>query len=244
MKSYLQSANNSIIRFNNYQNKVIMDLYNTKDKTSKVAWGVFYGFSAIAVGAACATITAKLGGYHFNIIDTFKKEIIAFDDATLSAFSFTKKTQPIRLRIAYPFMLILWTIPIAGVGSPIIEELFYRELIQTEILKNKLKPLVDSYCPKLSNSPTTMKIVRIVVSNILFSLHYLPDFYMGIKSSKSIPVWLACYFGMGLAFSAAREHKDVFTSIVAHATLNSAFIVARQVSAIAYIYFNHRFSVV
>jgi membrane protease YdiL (CAAX protease family) len=133
-----------------------------------LGWGVLYGIAALLAASVIAAIISAL----FGEFDSSAGELAAsFND--------------------FPIQRLLFAIAV-GFGAPIIEELCYRGLLLTSLLKRDMS-----------------KWLSIVLSAALFAAMHLE------------PIRFALLFAIGLILGLARVHRNnTTTAIVAHMTNN------------------------
>lgn len=150
-------------------NGIVLD-FGLRFSWKDVGWGVVYGGAALlAASIIAAVITALFGEF-----DSSAGELAT----SLNDF---------------PLQRLLFAIAV-GIGAPIIEELCYRGLLQTSLLKRGMS-----------------KWVSVVISAALFAAMHME------------PVRFALLFAIGLLLGLARVHRNnTTTPIVAHMTNNMA----------------------
>ena len=148
-------------------NGIVLDFglrFNGRD----IAWGVLWGGAALLAASIIAAILAAI----FGDFDSSAGELAtSLNDYGVQRFLFAIGV---------------------GFGAPIVEELCYRGLLQTSLLKRGMS-----------------KWLSVVISAALFAAMHLE------------PIRFALLFAIGLILGAARIHRNnTTTAIVAHMTNN------------------------
>jgi membrane protease YdiL (CAAX protease family) len=142
--------------------------FGLRVRWSDILWGVLYGAAALLTAAVIAAGISALFG--------------EFDS---SAGELAKNLND------FPVQRVLFALAV-GFGAPIVEEICYRGLLQTSLLKRGMS-----------------RWLSVVVSAALFAAMHLE------------PIRFLLLFAIGLILGAARVHRNnTTTSIVAHMTNN------------------------
>ncbi|WP_075883516.1 CPBP family intramembrane glutamic endopeptidase [Candidatus Protochlamydia sp. W-9] len=200
----------------NYQINVLVE-YSKITDIKQVAGGAIYGVTAIGTGLGCATLV--LGSSKvFQILKPLFNP----------TFFLIPATQKTLIKILYIPVLSYYIFSICIV-TPILEEIIFRDLIQTKLLKNKVTPFLKNHCPSLAQSQTALKISRIFFTSILFALVHAPQ--------NGLQLFLFHQFGAGLIFGIAKERDGLFSATMAHSTFNFIFLMLFQIAVVRHIYF-------
>lgn len=139
-----------------------------------IGWGLIYGVAALVASALVALLTTSI----FGEFDSSAAEVAAnLDDFPIQRFAFAVAV---------------------GLGAPIVEEICYRGLLLTSLLKRDMSAWIS-----------------IVLSAALFAAMHLE------------PVRFMLLFAIGLILGLARVHRrNTTTAIVAHMTNNMPGAIA------------------
>jgi membrane protease YdiL (CAAX protease family) len=198
----------------NYQIDVLVE-YSKITDIKQIARGAIYGVTAIGTGLGCATL----------VLGSSKVFQILKPNPTFFPITATQKTL---IKILYIPVLSYYIFSICIV-TPILEEIIFRDLIQTKLLKNKVTPFLKSHCSSLAQSQTALKISRIFFTSILFALVHAPQ--------NGLQLFLFHQFGAGLIFGIAKERDGLFSATMAHSTFNFIFLMLFQIAVVRHIYF-------
>jgi membrane protease YdiL (CAAX protease family) len=142
--------------------------YGLRVRAADIGWGLIYGVAALVVGSVLAALSALLFGEFDSAAGQLAEDLGDF-----------------------PVQRLLFALAV-GIGAPIFEEICYRGLLMTGLLKRGMS-----------------RWAAVLVSAALFAAMHLE------------PVRLALLFGVGLVLGLARVHRNnTTTPVVAHMTNN------------------------
>jgi membrane protease YdiL (CAAX protease family) len=195
----------SLISFsNNFENRI--DYYkNCPDKVSKATNGALCYLVTLVAQGAILFLAEKAG-----LCPSLKL--------------FTAPLQNFRRLTGFEkFVSFIAIFPVNGVTCvvfPIIMEIVFREVIQRDLLKERLGSLLERISPKLKDlkQSNKMTVARIAVTSCLYSAYHIRNYALMSREQLIFQLIQTTIFSIGAGY--VRETEDLFTATTMHGYQN------------------------